>query len=412
MARRGSPDDGFDVRGVVRQLWRSRVLLMAATILAGVAAGTVSLLSPRLYSATAALLLSRSKIGTEANAEALLVTNFLPLIENSEVATEVIKRFKLDGPPYKALPDTFFETLVTVEPVRMSSVIDITARMQNPELAANVVNTVAQLGVETARRVSQDEAVQARNDIKAQLDEAKARLDVAENALQKGKTSHQVDLLKKDADEMLKERGGFLALTIEIEAEKAKLAKAEGELAQRKQIDIVRRTIINDPAMMAAARAVQPSTDVLGLQLQAEEISPVYRDIDKAVADSRARLAGLEKEKTQMLARHLDQPSLPQLTDLYTKETLVDRLEMERDLAKKVYQDVAISYESARLLVAGRSSALHVISAAMPPETAESRKIARNTLIGLISGFLVAAIAVILRYALLGESPHGVGAHP
>jgi len=409
--RRGPSEEGFDVRGAVRQLWRSRILIAVAMLVAGGAAGVTSLMSPRVYSATAALLLSRSKIAAD-NSDLLLVSNFLPLIENSEAAIEVIKRFKLDAPPYKALPDTFFETLVTVEPVRNSLVVNITARMQDPQLASNVVNAVAQLGVDTARRVSQDEAVQARNDIKAQLDEARARLDVAEGALQKAKSTHQVDLLKKDAEEMLKERASFHALTIELEGEKGGLAKSEAELAKRQQIDTVHRTILQDPAMATAARAVQPSTDVIGLQLKTEEVSPVYRDIDKNIAESRAKVAALEKERAQMIARHLDQPALPQLTALYTKETIIDRLEMERDLAKKVYQDVATSYESARLLVAGRSSALHVISAALPPDTPESRKVARNTLIGLISGFLIAAIAVILRYALLGDSSHALGAHP
>lgn len=410
--RRNQPDEGFDVRELARQLWRQRLVLLATMLLAGVVALAAGLLTPRTYAATASLLLSRSKLG-DSNTEALSVPNFLPLVENREVAAEVIKRFHLDALPYEASPTTFFDTLVTVEPVRNSSVIDITGRLRDPKLVADVVNAVALIGTETARRVSQDEAVQARNDIKAQLDEAKARLDVADSRLTAVKSSFQLELLKKDIDSALLTRGGLLELSIKIEAERARLAAAQKELASRHLADTVHKTIDTDPSLLEAARATQPSgSSVLGLQLKSEEINPVYQDIDKAVAESRAKLAGLERERAQIAARNLDGAQMAKLNDYYAKDIQVSRLELERDLAKKVYEEVATSYESARLLVAGRSSALHVISGAVPPDRAESRQLARNTLIGAMSGLLIAATVLILRYAFAADGSHGHGAHP
>jgi uncharacterized protein involved in exopolysaccharide biosynthesis len=81
---------------------------------------------------------------------------------------------------------------------------------------------------------------------------------------------------------------------------------------------------------------------------------------------------------------------------------------MERDLAKKVYQEVATSYETARLLVAGRSSALQIISKAVPPDKAESRKLPRNVLIGALSGLLLAAVVVLI-YASSSSRPRAPG---
>src|SRR5262249_26864892 len=160
----------------------------------------------------------------------------------------------------------------------------------------------------------------------------------------------------------------------------------------------VRRSIDTDPTMMEAARAgdTKPK-DLLSLETKSEQVNPVYQDLDQQIASSRTELAALERQKAQMSARKLDEPKLAELTQLYTKESEIARLEMERDLARKVYQDVANSYESARLLVAARSSALQILTRAIPPDRPESRKLARNIVIGTLSGFLLASLIVLAR---------------
>jgi hypothetical protein len=191
-----------------------------------------------------------------------------------------------------------------------------------------------------------------------------------------------VDLLKKDVDAELEQRGALLDLQINIESEKARLAKAETELKARPRIDTVKRSIDGNPAMMEAARNSDgTSKDVLTLQMSNEEVNPVYQELDKQVATSRTQLAALERQRAQMTARKLDEPQLARLSAMYAKESQIDSLEMERDLAKKVYEQVANSYESARLLVAGRSSGLQILTRAIPPDKPESRKIPRNVLI-------------------------------
>ncbi len=60
----------------------------------------------------------------------------------------------------------------------------------------------------------------------------------------------------------------------------------------------------------------------------------------------------------------------------------------------------ANSYESARLLVAARSSGLQILTRAIPPDKPESRKIPRNLLIGALSGFLLSSLLVLVRGSL------------
>jgi len=394
--------ESVDVREQFRLLLRHWPLIVACTAIGAIVAIVVSLVLKRTYAADAALAISRSKIGEGMSAtDALSTANFRPLIESRAIASQIIKEFNLSAAPYWVSPNRFFSDVVEIEEVRNSSVILVHGRASDPGLVSQIVNRVAELGAETARLVSQQEALQARNDIKLQLDEAKARLDAAVQRLDAARTQAQLELVREDVDAALHQRGSLLTLQIDIETERARLARAEQELAKRHPLDTVRRTIDADPALMEAARGTDGrSRDLLSLQTKNEEVNPVYQDLDKQIASSRTELAALERQRAQLTARKLDEPKFAGLTELYAKESELNRLEMERDLAKKIYETVSNSHESARLLVAARSSALQILTRAIPPDKPESRKLARNILIGSLSGFLLSSLLVLVRESL------------
>ena len=147
---------------------------------------------------------------------------------------------------------------------------------------------------------------------------------------------------------------------------------------------------------------------VIGWRFMA--ISRESRKLDEDIAKAQTEATRLhaviqqvqqfEQQKAQLTSRKLDEPKYAGLTEMYAKESELDRLAIERDLAKKVYQDVANSYESARLLVAARSSALQILTRAIPPEKPESQKFVRNILIGTLSGFLLSSLLVLVRESL------------
>ena len=403
--RREPEADTFDLGAHLHVLWRNRLLLLGCTVLGGLTALVIGLVLPRKYMAEAALAISRPKIGEGLPAQELMSTaNFRPLIESRAIAAQVIRDTGLDKAPYLVSPTDFFNDVVEVAEVRSSSVMTITGRLRDPQLVARVVNRVVEVGVETARRVNQQEAKQTETDIKVQRDEAKIRLDQAIKNLQTNRVASQLELVKSDVASELKERSNLLNLDIMIESERSKLARLESELNKRKQLIDVRRSIDSDPAASEAARTLQtPSKELLSLQINNQELSTVFQDLDKEMALSRSKLAAMERQKAQMISRHLATGSMPTLNNLYAKEALISQLETERDLANDVYKDLAKSYETARLLVIGRTSALQVLSTAIPPDRPESRKLPRSLLIGTMSGFLLAALVLLVRHAFRTE---------
>jgi uncharacterized protein involved in exopolysaccharide biosynthesis len=246
--------------------------------------------------------------------------------------------------------------------------------------------------------VSQQEASRSRDDLQVQRDEAKTRHEQAVEALREFRAASQLELLRRDVDSMLDQRGELLALLIQIESERARLVRAEEELAGRERIGTIRRSIDSDPAMMETARrTADTSESLLGLETRNEYLDPVYQSVDGQVATSRATLAALERKRTQVVdVRKIDGPQFAQLTRLYDLEGELARLEMERDLATTVYRQVATAFETARVQVASRSPQLEVLDAAVSPDRPVSRRVVSLTLLGLIAGFVLASIGAVV----------------
>jgi uncharacterized protein involved in exopolysaccharide biosynthesis len=392
-------DEAVDLTPYLLALWRRRWVIVVAAFALAIAVGVVTFIRPRSYTSTVTLLVSQSKIGEEVGA-VISPSNFRPLIENNGIVQAVLAKHALDRPPYDLSATRFAQDHLAVEEVRATSIIRLTVTLDDPARAAEVANEIGAEAIALARRLSRDEAVQARDEIGAQLPEAEVRLQKAEDDLLKYRNAAQIELLKREVEMLVGQRGDLIKLDVQIASERARLLRGEQELAQRQQIMTVRRTIDSDPALSEAARQAAGTQSVLGVQLRAEEFSPVYEIVDRDVATSRVRLAALERERAETLkSLGLSTAQLKQLNQLYERERRLDRLTMERDLARKIYEEVATRYQVARLQVAGRSAQLQVVDRATPATQPEPRGTVGRAGTAFVVGLLLAVLAVLAAHA-------------
>lgn len=396
-------DDEIDLMQYVLTIWRRKWLIVGVAGMCAAVVLGIGLVSPRTYEATVSLIVTPPKTGAAGElSPAVSVATFRSLVDNRTLAAQVVGEFKLNAAPFRLTAQRFLEQCVTVENVRDTNVVTITVRLPDGALTAKVANRYAELAEQLAQRLSQDEGVRVRDYIKTQLDQSRERLQAAETRLETFKKSAQMELLRKDVDATLDQRGTLLQLLVEIQTEKASLARAEQELSSRTQVGTIRRTIDTDPALMEAARETGGGLKgVLGLETKNEYVSSVYEDLDQVIATSRTRLAGLEKQKSELIdVRKLDSSQLAQLSLLYERETELSRLTTEFDLAKKIYVDVATRFEDARLQVVGRSAQLEVSDAALAPDRPAGPKVGRNMAIAFVVGLLLSMVAVLFSGAL------------
>jgi len=392
------PDDEIDLTKYVLGLWRYRLLVVLGTLLCGAAALVSVALAPRSYEATAKLMVSPPKTGAAGEVgSSVSMATFRSLIENQSLGGKIVEEFGLNKPPHGVTATELMTRIVAVEVVRDASVILVRVRLWDPDLAAKVANRLAESAEQLARALSQEETVAARDIIGAQLDASKKRFDEAEARLESFKKVAQLELLRKDVDALLGQRGTLLALLVDIQTEKARLSQAEAQLATRDRLETLKRSIDTDPAAMEAMRkAGSEPGSVLPLQLRNEFVNPVYESLDQVIATSRTRLAGLEKQRAELIdVRRLDRDQQAKLSLLYQQETTLSRLQTEHEIAREVYVDVSKRYEQARLQVAGRSAQLQLMDRALPPDRPISRHVVRSTVLASLTGLLLTAAAAL-----------------
>ena len=125
-------------------------------------------------------------------------------------------------------------------------------------------------------------------------------------------------------------------------------------------------------------------------------INPTYEVLQRDVADSRTRLAGLEQQRKELVARlKLDSPAAEMLNRLYEAESGLTSLTRDYEVARTAYLNAATRHEEARLQIAVRSARLQILDQALPPDHPVAPRALRNTVAATLIALTLAVIAVL-----------------
>lgn len=391
----------------VRPLWGARYVVLAMAVAGGgLATAYAASLYPR-YEASAMLRVTESKSGDSA--ELPRAENFRPLLENKTLATGLVKDFGLMGEPrYRwgglggPIPaDAFLRNVLIVNQVVSTNLLQVRIRLGDPDKAAQVANALSERAIDLNRRINQQEVVDARDYIKSQLDETTLRLEQVRGQLVAVMQSSQVDALRKDAEGALELRSKLLELQASIENERAFLRRSETDLSQSSPLLTTQRSIDRSPALMEAAKERTPAGSVLGLSMTDQQVNAAHSQLQQQVSESRAKLAGLEGQRRLLVdEKHLDRAVLPVLTKLYEGDVAVSRLKAEYEMVLKVYTDLSVRYEDARIRVGGRGAQLQLVDPAVPPSARVSSGTLPTAALGALGGALMATLWALGRHFL------------
>jgi succinoglycan biosynthesis transport protein ExoP len=407
--------------GWLHPLARQRWLLAAAAVAAGILAFLVSFLMKPVYEATSTLRLVESKLMEEQRVNVLpSLGGVRALVTTSSIANDAVAKFDLSTT--EGLSRTEFQNRITTDQILGSSLVRIRVRMSDAQRATDVANWLASRAIAINGELNQREALEARDFIGKQREEALAKLRTTEQALLEFKQRAQLDLVKKDVDATLKVREELLPLRIDVETQRARLASAEADLAKTSRLIDTKRSIDRDAAMMEAARGTdvggqptgQPAgqqagaatgasagggeKSVLGLRLVDQELNPVYSVLEREIALTRTKLRGLEQSVDQAVKTYgIDAKNNDRLQQMYRDQITLKSLESEYELLLKIYSDLSSRYEVARIQVASQSAELQLVDPALIPERPIAPRKAMNTVVGAGFGLVFAAIWVLLR---------------
>ena len=411
-AAAGRSPAGLSLADFVAPLLSAWRFIGIVAVAGGVLALWIGTLRRPVYEAVAIVRVSESKASDKA--ELPRPDNFGPLIENRASAAALVKAFGLvresawkmssgAGEPYPA--DAFVREHVQVEQIGTSNLLRVRVQHSNPATAARVANELIARGIELNRQLSRQEVSDARDYIKTQLDQAALRLEKLKADLLTLKEHSQLDAVKADTEAALALRAKLLELGASMEYERAFLAASEADLKAGQPLVTTKRSIDRDAALLESAKQAG-SGDALKLQLSEEQVNDAYTSLQEQVAESRAILAGQERQRKQLLDdKRFGGAHVPSLSKLYQSASAIDRLQAEYDMTLDVYTALNLRYEDARIRVGSRGAQLQVVDPAIPPSSRLSPRLTMLGQLGVVLGAMLASLAVLARHFLLRRSP-------
>jgi uncharacterized protein involved in exopolysaccharide biosynthesis len=237
--------------GILLRHW---LALFLGVFVGGAAGFAGASMRPVLYEGVTTILIGRSNsVVATATSRALL--------ENRTIAAETLAEIGSH-----VSPESFVTNQLAVEQVPSTNVMKVRVKLEDPVKAAQASRVLAQKAVELNRQVASEEGSAVRGQLKALLEQAADRLKGAETEYVRYEDQAQIELLKRDTERMIAERGDLLKLRIDIETERARLAAAEQEIQKQEPVYALPRAVNAETALQWTAQrnaAAESTSQVL-----------------------------------------------------------------------------------------------------------------------------------------------------
>jgi capsular polysaccharide biosynthesis protein len=364
-------------------LWKWKSIIVVSSFVVVLIVVVVTLLLPRTYGASALLIVASSSLadaGATAPRLPISAETFANIISSPSIAAEAIRRFQLDRTPHRLTPERFLVDAIAVRPVSGTSLVRVTVTLRDAELAAGTANFLAESAIQLNARATQSDAAATRDYIMRQRDQAAAALDAAQAALRDFKREANLDAVRADLRILLEDKDRLEKLAGSTAIEQvgllAQIREWSAALSQQQQLLTLRKSIVTDPAAMAAARqrGVEDK-DLAGVQLENQEINVVHQSLRQQLINAQAALASFEAQRRDT-ERKIEENGrkIAKTSALVTAlEARLDELNHLYSLAKATHALMAKKLDEAELSVAARATDLKLVERASVPTEPRDR---------------------------------------
>ncbi|MFL6799342.1 MAG: GumC family protein [Xanthobacteraceae bacterium] len=466
-AQRGGTQGGtaapeIDLGALGRALWRKKLVIAALTLLAGaIAFAAVNLITPRYKSEARVMIETRENIffrpdaektverGTTVDQEA--VTSQVQLILSRDLALEVIKKLKLrelaefdpvlagpsllrtilstvglirnplDMTPEERVFKSYYERLSAFQ-VEKSRVIAIEFESQDPELAAQAANTIAENYLLLQQASKQEQTRAAGAWLSGEIERLRTNLAQAESRVEQYRAKTNLFVGTNNTTLSNQQLGDFNAQVAAARAQKsdsetkarlireALKAGLPIEFSDMANSELMRR--LSEQRVTLRGQLAEQSSTLLDRHPRIKELKAQVADLDRQMRVEADRLArSLESDavlasaKVDALSSALDQLKRQAAS---TNEQDVQLRALEREA--KAQRDLLESYlakfreATARDSIGAAAPDARIISAAVVSNTPSWPKKLATVLVAALAT-LVLACGFILSSELLAGAP-------
>lgn len=412
-----SMEEEISLRELIEILLRGKWVIAVITITAVLAAGILSFfVIPPTYEAQTALMVSAVNTQVEENEGSafrtlmdsisrypqMTVETYRAQVKNPTILREVIDTLNLD--PEKYTVESLKES-INVEAVKDTNLIYIKVKDGDPELAADIANTVSDKFVSFISEAVREQMGKSAEFIKTRLDSEKENLEEATEELKAFLAQpRSVDELKKEIDSKLAQLTAFKTELVDLEIQEkeltASLDRAVKELRKQPETLKTLKSITDDQllARIAEEAANGSLKELYGLKMESEEINPVFISLTNKIADYQIRLSGIRAKKDS-ISREIENTRIEiekLQVELAQKQVEYDRIRRKVNLAEYTYDTFQQKYQEARITLSAQlgETSIMVVSPAYIPEKPVSPRKMLNIAISAVLGIMIGAFTV------------------
>ncbi|HRW93741.1 MAG TPA: GumC family protein, partial [Thermotogota bacterium] len=327
------------------------------------------------------------------------------------------------------------QNLLTVTPVKNTSIVQILVSYEDPILATQIANTLAQVYSDQLYQVSKQESLEKLSFIEDQLPQAQKELEDSQNALREFKEKNGIFLISEEAGALLDVVSDFdkqinqkkfeiqttqAAITVlreKLQGTQEKLISSE-TITVNPLVSELRSTISTYNIELATLQRMYPSTDprVIQKKKQIEEAqvelsqqvtnivsaqtkvsNPIYSTLLADLVSNEiqyqlgeATLEAMEKTRSEYMVRLYQLPAMEQqLTELMR----------EMKFNEEVYLTLQKSYTESRIAEAAIMSKTYIVDPAVVPLTPAKPNKKLGLAIGMVLGlFLAMLVAFVVEF--------------
>lgn len=219
------------------------------------------------------------------------LNNELELIKSEPNVRTTIEKLQLKDRKGNTLKVKDFLKQLSVSQIRGSDILTVSYKDENPQIAALVVNTIAELYLQNNQIINRSEAVSARKFIEDQLPKAEASVRKAEADLRQFKERNNVVVLEEEAKSAVQVMAGLEAKITEARSALAD-ANAEAE-AFKKELQMNTQEALTVTSLSQSSAVQESIKNYQQIQQQLDLERTRFQDTHPLIVDLKQKQANL-----------------------------------------------------------------------------------------------------------------------
>ena len=304
-----------------------------------------------------------------------------------------------------------FHGHLTVNVVRNSRLVEVKFESTSPKVAADVVNTLADLYVENNFRKKYESAMQASDWMAGQLRELKVKMEQSHEALIKYERDNQIIALDQGQNVTVTKLADLNKSLTEAEADRM-TKESQFQLVQTHRLDdlasVTQSTMIQDLQRQRSALATSLADargtlgpkhpKVLQYERQLQEIDSQIEAQEKVAAGRIESDYQAARNRELLLRRAFDEQK-NEANSLNKKLVEYSLLRRDYETNQQLYEGLLQRLKEAGISSGLRSSNIHVVDRARPPINPVRPRKSLNIMLSLVVGIaLGCALALFNEY--------------